>query len=396
VWPPVRHGERGPVKLYGEAPVSRSIQDLTIGARMPEDSEPGSTPEKASVAKASQTDEPLVKLSDRARHGIAFVLVVLAIVHVIWPGLAIDAVFLGLLAFAAVVLLFDIDAVEWLGISAKRRRAREQAAITAADARVQNIEVQPVSPKPLPAPEATSASSTAAEEPSTGLLDEVSHREPFDLSPPAGPLERLLWATDKIRIDLIVIAGGGGQLPRGQTLDQYRAIELATMLAAKDMIPADLVVPVRTVVRNRNAAAHGTPLGEDVIESAADLAIDVLLKLRQVSRNYIRVESFPIELFRDQSLTARHAATGLMISQLDSDGRELHRAVYPTQSTYKRGRFVTWEWSFESVHREPAWYFDPRTKTAKQAFSSSALFSGREFPDQWGIKYHLRVFHLDH
>ena len=59
-----------------------------------------------------------------ARIGIVVLLLVLAVAHVIWPTLAIDAVFLGLLGLAAIVAFYDIEKISALGVVARRRAIR--------------------------------------------------------------------------------------------------------------------------------------------------------------------------------------------------------------------------------------------------------------------------------
>ena len=73
-------------------------------------------------AEVSVQSTEIAPLTERARAGIVVLLVFLAVVHVLVPSLAIDTTFLGLLALAAIVALFDIERIEWLGIKARRIR----------------------------------------------------------------------------------------------------------------------------------------------------------------------------------------------------------------------------------------------------------------------------------
>ena len=63
--------------------------------------------------------------------------------------------------------------------------------------------------------------------------------------------------------------------------------------------------------------------------------------------------------------------------------------VRPRSKEYALGRFVSWEWDMERTFEE-AWYEDSTKSLPKLAFSSSATFAGREYPEQWGIQWRLR------
>jgi len=307
------------------------------------------------------------------------VLLGIAVAHVVWPSLAIDALSLGLLGAAIVVIFFDIESFEWQGIKARRL----QQEVKEAEKVVDSIHVPQITPA-LPDP-TTEPSSLIVR--ATSVLEAV-HEEPFDLMPPVDRLERLLWGAEQIRAELIIIAGNGGQLPERTSWDRYRSPELAEILAGKDMIPHALVEPVLTVVQLRNSVVHTTRrLPTDLLESASRLAMDVLVKLRQVKRNYIRVRVPNVMLFRDQSLTARYDVAGVMLAQLDDEGAVRHIAVYPRLPNYQMGRFVSWEWSRDPTIRTEAWYHDPRTNRPAPAFRQSMTFVGREYPQQWGIEY---------
>src|SRR4051812_29873300 len=78
--------------------------------------------------KEKRQREPLLTMRPWLRRGATLVVLGLAVTHLLRPDWAIDAVFLGLLAFAVFIWLFDVESIEWQGIKAKRReinRARE-------------------------------------------------------------------------------------------------------------------------------------------------------------------------------------------------------------------------------------------------------------------------------
>ena len=303
----------------------------------------------------------------------------LAAVHVAFPGLAIDAVFLGLLAFAALVLLFDIEKIEWLGVSARRREIHaEREALKELNA----SEIK-VLPPEIPTPRLGTGSDVTDEPPA------AEHREAFDLLPPTDRRERLLWAMEQIRIELIVLAASSGHLSERRDWASYSAGALAADMASRNMIPIELLDPILTVVQQRNQFVHRGRIDDSLAESVSSLALEVLAKLRQVQRTYIRVRSSPIEIYRDKTLTTRHSVSGVMLAQLDREGKVLTTLVFPTEYSYQPGRFVSWEWDFRVGTDEEGWYFDSNRDRAVMAWSSAAGFAGREFPEQWGLKWRL-------
>lgn len=342
------------------------------------DSLDGDVQQKPTPADESFTDKaPLITLSNRSRWAIAITLVGLAAAHLGWPELGIDPTFLGLLAFAALVLLFDVDRIEWLGVRAKRR------ALDAETAHVKTLPIRSTAVEPSPP-----AFAQVPVEPEPEL--KVAHKEPFDLTPPVGDSDRLFWATEQIRIELVIIAGNAGWLPDRRNFDDYRPSELATVVFGSSAIPRDLVDAINTVVEQRNLLAHGVFGPRVIARSASELGIEVLIKLRQVKRNYIRVSEPQVELFKTPSLSAIHPASpGVQIEQIGFSGERLHLQVFPTRSNYTRGRYVTWEWDLAAGFEQEAWYLERETKAAKLAFSSATVFQGREYPMQWGLQYRV-------
>ena len=90
------------------------------------------------------------------RGALVVVLVLLAVAHLVFPDLAIDPTFLGLLALAAIIAFFDIESVEWLGIRARRVRRELRQATVALDAAPRANEIaRPTEPPVALAPGVT-------------------------------------------------------------------------------------------------------------------------------------------------------------------------------------------------------------------------------------------------
>jgi hypothetical protein len=320
---------------------------------------------------------PLVVLKPWVRWVATVLLVVLAAAHLVWPRVAIDAVFLGLLAFAAFISLFDVESIEWQGVKAKRREiARAQAALD--DAPAVTGEGVP-SPAPPPSQEAVATS-----EPNTAYTAGTVHSTPTNLDVPTNKFERLFWATEQIRIELIVLTGSSGRLERVAQWGDYGVPELIEYLRPANLLSPQLINAIITVVRMRNTAMH-----TQVADPASDLAVDVLQNLRSIHRYYTRVRDPDVLVYRDQSFTTLHAFRAVMVVQVDEVGKVQDPAVFPRKTEYVKGRFVTWSWDMQRVSDGEAWYKDPSTGRPKLAWGQAATFAGQEYPEQWGLKYRL-------
>lgn len=325
------------------------------------------------------TNEQSDKAADAAlslptwlRAGLCLSLAGLAVVHVIFPKLAIDAVFLGLLAFAALVWFFDFRSIEWLGIRAERRqikRAKEALDKGAAAP-------TPTSPPEPPIPSAPAPSPTPPV---------TVHTPPKDLWPPTERLDRVLWGAEQIRIELLVLLGSSGHLRTAMPWGEYAIAELVQSALTGHLITKEQAEAILTVARMRNLAVH-----QQLLDPAWDLAMDVVQALRSLPRTYNRVRQAHISLFRDRSLSTPFAAThGVMLAQVTEDGKISQVSVFPRSFEYSIGRFVTWLWDMNRVFKQEAWYSDPVTKEPRMAWSEAATFVGVEYPDQWGLPYRL-------
>jgi hypothetical protein len=329
------------------------------------------------------TQGPLLPLSRFWRTVLATLLSGLAVIHVLWPSLAIDTLSVGLIAVAAIIVFFDVESFEFQGIRARRL----QKDLKAAEESLPEIEVS-AEPPPLPVPPPPQEHAIAIG------YEGLVHREPLELLPPQDPTERLLWVAEQIRIELIVLCGNAGHLPSRVTWDQYSSLGLSKLLVERGVIPPQFTEPISTVVEVRNTLVEPTKrLPPHLIASASSIGLDLLLKLRTVKRQYNRIRQAHVHLFRDQSLSTRHPGAGVMIIQLDDHGTPLSTSVFPRRQIYVEGRFVSWEWHHDLGFDQEAWYLDPATNTSKLAFSEALIFGGREYPTQWGLEYRLREPH---
>lgn len=318
-------------------------------------------------------DDPVVALSERTRRSAAILFVFLALIHLLYPTVAIDGVFIGLLALAGIVLLFDIQSVEALGVRARAR-----------DVRTATKEVEEAKiPESGTAPEVPKRAGRSAIAPAP----ETVHREPTDLMPPTERVARILWAVEQIRIELIVLAATAGYLTRRARWSDYRLHELAPLLEQRGVVPDAFARSLVPLSETRNALAHGRPVRSGLLASVDELALTLVARVRELPRTYARVVIPEVDLFRDQSLTALHGVKGVLIEQRDQNGTVLTQKVFPTEQPYEKGRFVSWEWDMSKGIEEEAWFRDPSAGSPRLAFSSAAMFAGREFPEQWGLEF---------
>lgn len=316
-------------------------------------------------------------LPERARALIAFLLVFLALAHLFFPSLAIDPTFLGLLALAGIVALFDIERIEWLGIKARRIR-RE---LRSAEAALDNAGAPEVSLKPPPPSLNLAATGTVQDpEPSTQAT------EPYGLDTlPEEPIGAVLWIAEQLRAELILMSGNAGQQIGRHGWQRYSALRVARDLLVRKRITQSHFAAVERVQELRSLAAHGQRVPGELLHEAALLGVKTIGALRALPREYYRVRGSDVPLFKDQALTEPHEATGVVIAHLDNEGSMVTVGAYPQGYPVTTGDFVTWDWDMAVVYEDEAWYQDPVTGVVTQAFSEAASFVGRPYPERWAV-----------
>lgn len=325
----------------------------------------------------------------------------LAEARILWDA-PVDALSVGLLGAAVLLVFSRITGVEWGGVSASfldRELAKATGRVEAVEVPAEPIKPTPA-PKPLPGPvvvqpgtaqlvvegRAPEVRVQTAEE-GTGRLTVPAAL--LALKFPTNPTERVLWAVEQIRIELILLAGTSGHLLQRVEWRGYRSQLIAKNLARKGVIPEELVQVTAAVSDARNELVHGG-LSPQSLARADTLALELLQKLRDVKRQYIRVRDADVRLFRDQGLLTPYGQTrAVMLVTVDDQGRVVQTSVFPRITVYTRGRFTSWEWEMGLVFREQAWYPDPATGDAKSAWSEAATFIGREYPEEWGLESRL-------
>jgi hypothetical protein len=331
-------------------------------------------------------NEPLVRFQPALRESIAAVAIFAAALHLFWPTVPIDLVSLGLIAFALFILFFDIERIEWLGMTARRKEIQHMTAAVESVIVPSGTAAPPDPPIPDDQDIERSKSHTRRLGVDVSAVLGSSPAEATDLEL-SSPVERLLWTHEQIRIELIILAGNSGRLPRRQEWKRYSISQLLEPVRETGLLRSEIVMAIREVNRARNEIAHGAQ-SRILAQPTSDLATEVLVQLRALRRNYIRVKHGDVALYSDVELRVATTQRGVLLIQINDDGGVANTMVHPKATEYSRGRFVAWEWDMSQIADE-AWYRDPETGVIKKAFSTSATFVGRQYPDEWNLEFRL-------
>jgi hypothetical protein len=316
-------------------------------------------------------DQPILALKPAWRRAAALTMVVLAFAHVLFPALAIDAVFLGLLAFAAFISFFDIQSIEWQGIKASRKQVEEARRNLKAGKKA-----LPVSPPKPPADDAAPDALEGQSENPEAWAEDTD-------GPPSGILERQAEAVWR---ECVFLAGAAGRLPR-IPMDHIATPTLLDLLEPHGALPPYVITAARIFWDRYLEAQRASGARRDqLISMALSLGHELIEQLRAVPRSLAIVVEARVPLFKDKNLEIPLSTPGFMLRIIDETGTETTRSVYPTAMTYEPRRLVAWEWNLGTIVQGPAWYEDPETNKPKQAFSKAAMFIGRQYPREWGFE----------
>jgi hypothetical protein len=325
---------------------------------------------------------PLITLKPWVRRSAAGVGVGIAGAHLLWPALAIDGVFLGALAFAAFISLFDVDSIEWQGIKATRRIARAKAALDdAPPAAVVALPEAPPAPPQKQSSQVLEAFEKYRQQAYLAAWNAVRETPASFIS--ANKFFLFARTAEDVRIELVLLAGNTGRLQRVAAWSDYGVDELIEYLRPANLLSPQLINAILTLYRMRNELRHSR-----TAEAAAELAADAVQNLRAIPRAYFRVRDPNVKVFRDQALTVPHDSPAVMLAQINQDASVQPENVYPRKIEYTKGRFVSWEWDTSRGTDDPAWYKDAAGE-AKMGWGSAATFAGREYPEEWALEKRL-------
>jgi hypothetical protein len=313
---------------------------------------------------------------------IAAAAFVLALVHFYWPSLAVDFVALSLLAFALVLLFFDVDKFELHGIRALRRELEEATVAVEAAATPPKAAIPPQPPSPRgtdPPAETEPTGETPSKEPTR----EENLTKIVEVGRDRATIFQDLY--DQIRIELLIIAGSDGNLPRQVDWESYTSGELLVAVSHSGILPREITHGLNKIFRARREVLHRDSSGS-LLDTAIQLANEVLQQLRAVPRTYARIREPDITFFWDRELTQPSGRRGIILAQIDSKGQIVQLLPVPRARAYSEGDFVSWEWDPNRSFVGPVWYQDPETLETRRGRDNVATFLGRVYPSEWKLE----------
>lgn len=152
-------------------------------------------------------------------------------------------------------------------------------------------------------------------------------------------------------------------------------------LIAKSAEAANMPTELRDTLKNfwdlRNLIVHGEG-PQHLVMRALDYGFRILRMVQAMPRPIYLVAESGVKLYVDRALSQpRLDVHGVVLESFGSKRENLGQQRYPSRNTYREGQSVTWEWNQEGSGWGETWYFDPRSKEAKLAWSASVEFVGR-------------------
>jgi hypothetical protein len=157
--------------------------------------------------------------------------------------------------------------------------------------------------------------------------------------------------------------------------------EAIEKLRAQGSLPEHVTGSLKLFLDVRNKLIHGEA-NDDEIFRAIDSGLTLLRAIKSIPAEVNVVYQTGVPLYSDHACTQRITdATGLMLETTSPGGLQTSYRILPTTRThFRKGKRVAWEWSM-GRQWGPAWYRDPTTNEAKQAWVSSTEFIGRHLDD---------------
>ncbi len=143
-------------------------------------------------------------------------------------------------------------------------------------------------------------------------------------------------------------------------------------------LPGFIPAAYNDFVQARNLIVHGGNAEDKDILRAVDSGITILKGIRSLPHETYVVYRTDVDLFRDSFCRDPYKdVKGVILEVESTNSVEKIRRIYPTtQEHFKAGARVAWEWS-DKNRWGAAWYADPDTNIATQAWGESIEFVGR-------------------
>lgn len=132
----------------------------------------------------------------------------------------------------------------------------------------------------------------------------------------------------------------------------------------------------------RNKLIHGENADDSSILSAIDSGIIILKALQSLPKETNWVHNPGVEIYSDSECkNPIPNIKGLILKTVSPSGTKTKYQIFPTTiNSYIKGKRVGSEWNFQNVWNS-AWYIDPETNEVRQAWISSAEFTGRHLDE---------------
>jgi hypothetical protein len=143
------------------------------------------------------------------------------------------------------------------------------------------------------------------------------------------------------------------------------------------VLPRSLAGAVDHFWQLRNKIVHGHDVGSDDALRAVDSGLTIFRTLRAIPRETNTVYHPGVDLYADPAgQRLRDNVKGLVLQTTSPGGAQKSLRVFPTTQThFRKGSRVAWEWNMELVTGE-TWFRHPDTGKMELAWSSSAEFIG--------------------
>ena len=148
-------------------------------------------------------------------------------------------------------------------------------------------------------------------------------------------------------------------------------------------LPSYIHSSIKLFQQIKSKLIHGRFAKDRDIWSVLDSGMDIYLALRALPRERHWVHHEGVSVYSDEKCFHElPGVKGVIIKSESSSGATTVYRIFPsTQTNFKRGNRVSWEWNLDNTWLD-AWYRDPDSDQIKSAWSSSGEFVGRNF-EEW-------------
>ena len=145
-------------------------------------------------------------------------------------------------------------------------------------------------------------------------------------------------------------------------------------------LPRHIPSSLKLFMNIRNKLVHGGVAEDREIVSALDSGVTIYRALKALprERNWIYHEGVPV--YSDpECLHQVSGVKGVILETQSPSGATTKFRIFPsTQSYFRKGKRVSWEWNLGRTWPD-AWYRDPDSNKIKPAWNSAGEFVGRHY-----------------